>query len=41
MPKETEEEETVRADFVVDDVVVEVRRQDRIKSYLILLLLID
>merc|ERR1719204_1564680 len=25
MPKETEEEETVRADFVVDDVVVEVK----------------
>ena len=41
MPKETEEEETVRADFVVDDVVVEVRGQDRIQSYLILLLLID
>ena len=30
MPKETEEEETVRADFVVDDVVVEVGGRDRI-----------
>ena len=37
MPKETEEEETVRADFVVDDVVVEVRRQNEIKSFLMFL----
>ena len=33
MPKETEEEETVRADFVVDDVVVEVKGQNEIKSF--------